>query len=119
MHIQLSSVILGAALGVAAGARGRGLVKAMARGLLAVEETATGWMGGVREGLRDAVEEARYEREQMAEWRELRESRELAQEMSSTSGGDATDEESTATPGAAAAAPRRNRSRKAPADRSV
>lgn len=119
MHIHLSSVILGAALGVATGARGKGLVKSMAKGFLAVEETAMGWMGGVREGLRDAVEEARYEREQVAEWREQRDSRELAQEMSPTFGGAATDEGSTAEPGAAAGAPRRNRSRKASADRSV
>jgi hypothetical protein len=46
------------------------VTKAMAKAYLAMEERTAGMMANMREDMRDAIEEARYEREQEAVLRE-------------------------------------------------
>jgi predicted phage gp36 major capsid-like protein len=55
---------VGLAIGSLFGARGKDMVRSAAKGYLVVEEKTKEWTAGMREDFRDAVEEARYEREQ-------------------------------------------------------
>jgi predicted phage gp36 major capsid-like protein len=55
---------IGFVLGGIFGAKGKGVVKTAAKGYLAAGEKAQEWSANLREDFRDAVEEARYEREQ-------------------------------------------------------
>ncbi len=69
MELKMFSVLLGVVIGALAG-KGKGVVKSLAKGYLAVEEKAMAVTGSLREDIRDAVEEARYDREQTALLRE-------------------------------------------------
>jgi|SwirhisoilCB3_FD_contig_101_358892_length_728_multi_1_in_0_out_0_1 hypothetical protein len=57
---------IGFAIGGLVGSRGKGLVRSAAKGYLVVEEKTREWTANMREDMRDAIEEARYEREQEA-----------------------------------------------------
>lgn len=61
---------IGLAVGSLVGSRGKGLVRTAAKGYLTVEEKAKQMTANMREDFRDAVEEARYERDQEIEMRE-------------------------------------------------
>ncbi len=70
MELRLFPLLIGIAIGAVTGAKGKSVVKSMAKAYLAVEEKTKGMMADMREGMRDVVEEARYEREQEAALRE-------------------------------------------------
>ena len=55
---------VGIVLGGLFGAKGKGAVKSAAKGYLIAGEKAQEWAANVREDFRDALEEARYEKEQ-------------------------------------------------------
>ena len=55
---------VGLVLGGLFGAKGKGVVKSAAKGYLIAGEKAQEWTANVREDFRDALEEARYEKEQ-------------------------------------------------------
>lgn len=46
------------------GVNSKGIMRSAAKGYLTIEEKTRAWSANVREDLRDAVEEARYERDQ-------------------------------------------------------
>jgi predicted phage gp36 major capsid-like protein len=54
---------IGIVIGGLFGAKGKGVVKTAAKGYLAAGEKAQEWTANLREDFRDAVEEAKYERE--------------------------------------------------------
>ena len=64
MDIEIFPLILGMGVGAVFGARGKGAMKSMAKGYFALIDRAREWSASAREDLRDAVEEARYERTQ-------------------------------------------------------
>lgn len=57
---------LGLAAGVVVSARGKSMIKTMAKGYMAMEDMTKELTADVRENIRDAVEEARHERKQGA-----------------------------------------------------
>ena len=61
---------LGLVIGGVFGSKGKGIVKSAAKGYLVVGEKAKVISANLREDFRDAVEEARYEREQEEALRE-------------------------------------------------
>ena len=61
---------IGLAVGSLFGSRGKGLVRSAAKGYLTVEEKAKQMTANMREDFQDAVEEARYERDQEIAMRE-------------------------------------------------
>lgn len=60
---------IGFVVGGLFGAKSKSIVKSTAKGCLAVGEKASEWSANIREDFRDAVEEARYEREKEEEAR--------------------------------------------------
>lgn len=70
MELRLFPLLIGFAVGAMTGTRGKGVVKSMAKAYLAMEEKTRQMTANLREDMRDAVEEARYEREQEAALRE-------------------------------------------------
>ncbi len=59
-------LLLGAGLAVGAllGSNSKSVMRTAARGYLVVDEKAREWAGNMREDFQDAIEEARYEREE-------------------------------------------------------
>ena len=59
-------LLLGAGLAIGSlfGAKSKGVMKTAAKGYLTVEERTRNWSANMREDFRDALEEARFEREQ-------------------------------------------------------
>jgi hypothetical protein len=55
---------VGLAVGSLLGSQGKGLVRSAAKGYLTVEEKTRMWTANMREDFHDAVEEARYERDE-------------------------------------------------------
>ncbi len=72
MELRLFPLLVGFALGAMTGAKAKRkrVTKVMAKAYLAVEERTAGMMANMREDMRDAIEEARYERAQEATLRE-------------------------------------------------
>src|SRR5438067_2252716 len=68
--LEMELFILGLAVGGVAGARGKGFMKAAAKGYLTLADKAREITANVREDLRDAIAEAQYERETEAAMRE-------------------------------------------------
>jgi hypothetical protein len=55
---------IGLAIGGVMGANGKGVMRSAARGYLVVGEKTREWTGNMREDFQDAIEEARYDREE-------------------------------------------------------
>lgn len=55
---------VGVAIGGLIGANSKGVMRSAARGYLAVGEKTREWTGNMREDFQDALEEARYDREE-------------------------------------------------------
>jgi len=55
---------VGLAVGSLLGSQGKGLVRSAAKGYMSLEEKTRMWTANMREDFRDAVEEARYQREE-------------------------------------------------------
>jgi uncharacterized protein YdaT len=55
---------VGLVLGGVFGSKGKGVLKSAAKGYLIAGEKAQEWSANIREDFRDAIEEARYEKEQ-------------------------------------------------------
>lgn len=72
MELRLFPLLVGFALGAMTGvqAKRKRVTKSMAKAYLALEERTAGMMANMREDMRDAIEEARYERAQEAALRE-------------------------------------------------
>jgi len=63
---------VGVAIGsIFSGSRGKSVVRSAAKGYLVVEEKTREWTANMREDFRDAVEEARYERDQQLNQQDL------------------------------------------------
>ena len=104
MELRLFPLLVGFALGAMTGvqAKRKRLTKSMAKAYLAVEERTAGMMANMREDMRDAIEEARYERTQEA----------VLREQAAVAVMDEADEEDEAPPAAAqATSPRKARRR--------
>ncbi len=94
MDLELFPLLVGIAIGGLLGRKGKDIVKPIAKGAMTLQEKAREWGANLREDMRDAIEEARYEREQESLIRE---------------------EEPPAKPAPVPPAPRRRRSRAAAA----
>lgn len=70
MDFEVVPLLVGLAAGGVLGAGGKGLVKSLAKGYMTLADKAEEWTASIREDFRDAVAEARYEREQEAAMRE-------------------------------------------------
>ena len=62
MDLELIPMALGIGIGALFGARGKDAMKSVAKGYFALIEQARRWTASAREDLRDAIEEAKYER---------------------------------------------------------
>ncbi len=63
MDLELFPLLVGMGVGALFGARGKNAMKSMAKGYFALMDRAKEWSASAREDMRDAIEEARYERE--------------------------------------------------------
>ena len=66
MDLELFPLVVGLAIGGLFGARGKSIMKPIAKGYLALSDRIREMTANMREDMRDAVEEARYERERDA-----------------------------------------------------
>jgi hypothetical protein len=104
MELRLFPLLVGFALGAMTGvqAKRKRVTKAMAKAYLAWRKGRRGMMANMREDMRDAIEEARYERAQEAA---LREQAAVAAAI------DEVDEADEVSPAAQATSPRKARRR--------
>ncbi len=63
----LGLFLLGVGVGAVAGTRGKDLLKSAAKGYLALEEKTKALTADMREDVRDAIEEARYDEQETAD----------------------------------------------------
>lgn len=93
---SMPTILLGVVIGAVTTANAKGIAKSAAKGFMAVEDVTSSWMSGVREGMRDAVAEARHERETAALWREhqMRQMQMHAQQSAQTTPADPGDDRS-------------------------
>ncbi len=75
---------VGLVIGGLFGAKGKGVVKTAAKGYMIAGEKAQEWTANLREDFRDAVEEARYEKEREEAVRQEELHSEAAHELVST-----------------------------------
>src|ERR1041385_753008 len=62
MDIELVPLMIGMGVGALFGAKGKGAMKSIAKGYFAFLDRAREWTASAREDMRDAIEEAKYER---------------------------------------------------------
>ena len=66
MDLELFPLLIGVAIGGIFGANGKNVMKPIAKGYFTLAERAKEMSANMREDMRDAIEEARYERQQEA-----------------------------------------------------
>ncbi len=66
MDLELFPLLVGVAIGGIFGANGKDVMKPIAKGYFTLVERAREMSANMREDMRDAIEEARYERQQEA-----------------------------------------------------
>ena len=64
MDLELFPLLLGMAIGGLLGRKGKDIVKPIAKSVMTLREKSREWGANLREDMRDAIEEAKYEREQ-------------------------------------------------------
>ncbi|AFZ69642.1 hypothetical protein [Deinococcus peraridilitoris] len=91
---SMPTVLLGVVIGAVTTANAKGIAKTAAKGFMAIEDVTSRWTAGMREGMRDAVAEAKHERETAARWREHQLRQMYAQQTAHTTPADSGNDRS-------------------------